>query len=111
MLEAGIPKLCPKWTKTLKQAASGKYERWYGDGECEVRAEPDPDESDDAEFIQPGTYRTRGQLDNCYWERATKAGEIIDNNFANAAREITVTIRPSDGLFKSEGCGIWKPVK
>lgn len=111
MLEAGIPKLCPEWTKTLKQAVSGEYERWYGDGEYEVRAKPDPDESDDEAFIQPGTYRTRGKLDNCYWERATRAGEIIDNSFANAARDITVTIRPSDGLFKSEGCGIWKPVK
>ncbi|MFF7025733.1 hypothetical protein ACFY97_32555 [Streptomyces klenkii] len=106
VLEVGIPKLCPKWTKTLEEAVSGDYEVWFGSGGYEVKAHSKPD----ADAIAPGTYRTRGDLENCYWERLTKAGDIIDNNFASAAREITVSVQPSDGLFKSEGCGVWKPV-
>ncbi|WP_326590245.1 hypothetical protein [Streptomyces sp. NBC_01294] len=107
VLEAGIPKLCPTWTKTLKEAASGDYEVWFSSGGYEVNSELKPGEN----MIKPGTYRIKGDLKNCYWERLTRSGEIIDNNFASAAREITVTIRASDGLFRSEGCGgAWKPV-
>ncbi|MEU9085280.1 hypothetical protein [Streptomyces sp. NPDC048357] len=107
VLEAGIPKLCPTWTKTLKEAVSGDYEVWFSNGDYEVSSKPKPGE----ESIKPGTYRIKGDLKNCYWERLTRSGEIIDNNFASAAREITVTIRASDGLFRSEGCGgAWKPV-
>lgn len=109
-LSAGVPKLCPKWTWAVKAAKSGTYERWFGDGEYEVRSAA-PSKGDVGATIPPGTYRTRGRLNDCYWERATAAGEILDNNFANAARDITVTIRPSDGMFKSDSCGTWKPVK
>jgi hypothetical protein len=46
--------------------------------------------------ITPGTYKmtasTPGEVvQDCYWERATTTGEIIDNNVAGAATEITVT--------------------
>lgn len=50
-------------------------------------------------------------MKDCYWERTTKSGNIIDNNLATSAREITVTIRTSDGQFTSERCAVWKPVK
>lgn len=108
ILEAGIPKLCPTWTKSLREAVSGDYEIWFGNGDYEVSSEPKSTE----ESIKPGTYKIKGDLENCYWERLTRSGEIIDNNFASAAREITVTVRASDGLFRSEGCeGAWKPAK
>ncbi|MFJ8364181.1 hypothetical protein [Streptomyces sp. NPDC093984] len=42
ILEFGVPKLCPKWTSTVKQAASGHYERWLSGGEYEVTANPKP---------------------------------------------------------------------
>lgn len=107
-LKAGVPKLCPKWEATVKRALSGHYERWFSDGTFEVKASPAVGAG--AEEVAPGTYRTKGDLDGCYWERSTRGGNIIANSFASAAREITVTIAPSDGLFKAENCGTWKPV-
>ncbi|MFI0929697.1 hypothetical protein ACH4TP_38100 [Streptomyces sp. NPDC021012] len=109
ILQAGIPKLCPKWTATLKQAVSGKYERWFGNGTYVVSSKPAKDGED--ETIPPGTYQAVGKMDGCYWERTTEGGEIIDNNFATSARRITVTIRSSDGQFTSERCEVWKPVR
>ncbi|MFE6126741.1 hypothetical protein ACFQ6Q_00490 [Streptomyces sp. NPDC056437] len=112
MLLFGVPKLCPKWTSVVKQAASGRYDRWYGSGTFKVTASPapwDPSTEEDPE-IAPGTYRTAGDLEDCYWERTSKSGEILDNNFATSAQSITVTIREKDGQFTSRSCGTWKPV-
>ncbi|MFD9593038.1 hypothetical protein ACFWA9_09810 [Kitasatospora sp. NPDC059973] len=100
ILISGVPMLCPKWTEIIKQATEGNFERSYGNGDYEVGKE-----------IKPGKYRTSGDLKNCYWARLTISGEIIDNNFAPAAREITVTIQKGDGLFTTKGCGAWKAVK
>ncbi|MFD5327579.1 hypothetical protein [Streptomyces sp. NPDC127092] len=109
ILQAGIPKLCPKWSTVLKQAVSGKYDRWFGNGTYVVSSKPAAD--GDGDTIPPGTYRAEGKMENCYWERTSESGEIIDNNFATSARKITITIRSSDGQFTSEGCEVWKPVK
>jgi hypothetical protein len=58
--------------------------------------------------IKPGTYHTFGPTSDCYWERATRNGDIIANNFvSNAPGGVVVTIRPGDGAFKSEGCDLW----
>ncbi|RSS38906.1 hypothetical protein [Streptomyces sp. WAC08241] len=107
VLQAGVPKLCPKWTSAVKQAVSGDYDRWYGNGTYVVSSKAIAGERE----IPPGTYQTTGKLDDCYWERTSESGEIIDNNFATSARKITVTIRSSDGQFTTERCGTWKPVK
>ena len=106
VLRAGMPTLCPKWWPAAKRALGGGFVHTYSDGTYEVSAHP----KDYDREIAPGTYRVTGDLDGCYWERSTRSGDIIDNRFANAAREITVTIAPSDGLFKAEHCGTWKPV-
>lgn len=106
VLRAGMPTLCPKWWPTTKKALSGNFVHTYSDGTYEVTAKP----TDYGREIAPGTYRVEGDLDGCYWERSTRGGNIIANNFASAAREITVTIASSDGLFKAERCGTWKPV-
>lgn len=133
MLRAGVPKPCPKWTATVKAAVSGRYERWFTDGTYVVAADepkantsgpPDPDDfvtgqdggrsagEEAKETIPPGTYRTKGRMKDCYWERTAKDGEIIDNRFATSAQEdITVTIRASDGQFTSTNCAVWKPAK
>ncbi|MDX3343519.1 hypothetical protein PV409_36780 [Streptomyces sp. ME02-6979.5a] len=115
MLLAGVPKLCPKWTSAVKQAVSGKYERWFGDGTYVVSSKQptaeELEEDEDLVTIPPGTYRASGRMEDCYWERTSEAGEIIANNFATSARSITVTIAPSDGQFTSERCAVWKPVR
>ncbi|MEU0163690.1 hypothetical protein ABZ154_34175 [Streptomyces sp. NPDC006261] len=81
-LLVGVPKLCPKWTKAVKEAASGSYERWYGDGTYVVSSKmPSAEELSEGEGlpIPPDTYRAQGRMEDCYWERTSKGGEIIDN--------------------------------
>lgn len=55
--------------------------------------------------IQPGIYRTTGDVQNCYWERLDSAGEIIDNNFVSAATQAEVTVQASDFSVHFSGCG------
>lgn len=113
MLSVGVPKLCPEWSKAVKQAVAGKYERWFGNGTYVVSSKPPTAEEaeEDVVTIPPGTYRAKGRMEDCYWERTSKGGEIIDNQFATSAQSITVTIAPSDGQFTAERCGVWKSVK
>lgn len=113
-LLVGVPKLCPKWTSTVKAAASGRYERWFGNGTYVVSSKvPSAEELSEGEGlpIPPGTYRAQGRMEDCYWERTSKGGDILDNQLATSAQSITVTIAPSDGQFTSERCAVWKPVK
>ncbi|MFG2677039.1 hypothetical protein [Streptomyces sp. NPDC048445] len=112
VLQAGIPKLCPKWEPVLKQAVSGRYDRWFGDGTYVVSSKaPTAAEAEEGvETIPPGTYRAKGRMQDCYWERTSKGGDIIANNLATSAQSITVTIAASDGQFTSERCAVWKPV-
>ncbi|MFF2411872.1 hypothetical protein [Streptomyces sp. NPDC058092] len=107
VLRVGVPKLCPDWSKTVAKALGGEADRSYSGGTYKVKADPGTD--DDA--IAPGTYRTTGALEDCYWERTSKAGKILDNSFSSSAQEITVTIRATDGQFTTRDCGVWKPVK
>lgn len=60
--------------------------------------------------IQPGTYRTTGQFEDCYWEISDAAGNIMDNNFATFATDITVTIPPTAAGFTTNRCGGWMKV-
>lgn len=111
VLKVGVQKLCPKWDPTLKSALSGRYDRWFSDGDYEVKAKPGPaDPESDVVEVAAGSYRTRGDLADCYWERTSQSGEIIANQLATQAREITVTVRAGE-LFTSQSCGTWKPVK
>lgn len=62
--------------------------------------------------VKPGTYeptahRTGGRVGDCYWERATAGGDILANKIITAATKVRVTIRRSDGMFTSRGCGNW----
>lgn len=84
--------LCPKYEQDL---ADSKHA--FEDGTYSVSDE-----------VKPGTYRTFGPTADCYWERSTGNGDIIDNAFiSNAQKGARVTIRSSDGGFKSEGCDLW----
>lgn len=118
ILRAGMPSLCPKWSKVALKALGGDYEWTYPDNTYVVKAKPkrpdhipDSDAEDVIQEIGPGMYRVKGQLEDCYWERTSRDGEILDNNLAAPAQEITVTIRAGDGQFRSENCGIWRAVK
>lgn len=113
VLQAGIPKLCANWVPTLKAAVSGRYDRWFTDGTYVVssKAPTAAEVEQDVETMPPGTYRAKGHMEDCYWERTSESGDIIDNNMATSAQSITVTIAASDGQFTSEGCAVWKPVK
>lgn len=111
ILEFGVPKMCPKWTKTVKAAVSGDYVRYISSGEYEVKAHPkpyDPDSDSDVQEIAPGTYVARGHFSDCYWERTAADGNIIANQFVTQATRLTVTLRVGE-LFKNE-CGTFKPV-
>lgn len=57
--------------------------------------------------IEPGTYRTVGPVDGCYWETLDDAGEINDNNFVNAAPQVIMRVRTSDYAVNMDGCGVW----
>ncbi|MER5916972.1 hypothetical protein ABT124_43140 [Streptomyces sp. NPDC001982] len=111
ILKFGVPKLCPKWTKAVKSAAAGDYVRYISGGEFEVKTNPkpfDPNGESDVQEIGPGTYVATGDISDCYWERTSQSGDIIDNQFVTQARRITVTLRVGE-LFKNDGCGTFKP--
>jgi len=106
VLRGGVPLLCSEWSGTVREVL-GAGVRFYSDGTYVVKAKPAADE----EEIAPGAYRVVGALEDCYWERTSKAGDILDNGFVTSAQDIRVTIRASDGQFTARGCGVWKPVK
>jgi hypothetical protein len=61
--------------------------------------------------IAPGTYRSTGNADgSCHWERTKDAGHGLDPVIAGntVTGTAVVTIRSSDGYFRTTGCGDWK---
>lgn len=61
--------------------------------------------------IKPGVWQTAPGVRDCYWERTTGGGEILDNAFVTFAPEgVTVTVEASDGAFTAENCGLWTRV-
>ena len=93
--------ICPGQQYAFDNAKSGTYAvapplAQFGDGTWIV-----------GEDVQPGTYRTQGRVDGCYWARLTAGGEVIDNNFISAALQAVVIVEASDALIESSGCGTW----
>ena len=62
--------------------------------------------------IPAGAYQLQvdGGISDCYWERSTAAGDIIDNNFITFASEGPVVQVFAGEGFTSERCGVWKKV-
>jgi len=67
--------------------------------------------------IEPGKYKTAGPADTrywpmCYWARlkdtSGELGSIIAND--NIRGQTTVTIKPGDGAFETNGCQPWVKV-
>jgi hypothetical protein len=103
VLQEGVTRFCPARAKTLEAAVEGTYARWFTDGTYDVGA--------GADQMPAGTYRTTGALRECYWERTSRSGKVLDNAFATSAQEIRVTVRAGDGQFTTRSCGSWKPVR
>ncbi|HEX9229519.1 MAG TPA: PASTA domain-containing protein [Arthrobacter sp.] len=60
--------------------------------------------------MQPGTYRTKAGISDCYWSRNTGGGNIIANDFVGfAPNGVTVTVRAGEG-FESSRCGTWTKI-
>lgn len=60
--------------------------------------------------IPAGTWRTVKPVSNCYWERSTGNGDIIENNFINHAPDgATVTVNDGEG-FTTQRCGFWERI-
>ncbi|WP_127553985.1 hypothetical protein [Actinoplanes sp. OR16] len=91
---------CPQYLKAWNKAKNGVTE-----GSYEVGTE-----------IKAGTYQTTahlidGRVTDCYWERSGKNGDIIANAFVIATKKVSVTVRSSDEMFTSKGCGNWQKIK
>lgn len=97
--EPAIRYLCPSGAKALAAAKLG-----FSDGNYAVVKKV----TDPLRQIRPGRYRTMPGARDCYWSRLTKGGSTIDNDFVDfASGGVRVTIRASDGGFKSDGCTAW----
>lgn len=61
--------------------------------------------------VPPGTYHTSGPSGamGCYWEREKNTNGDFDSILANdySKGPTTVTIKSSDGAFKTTGCEPW----
>lgn len=61
--------------------------------------------------VPPGTYRTAGPIDSlgCYWDREKDTSGSLDALIANdiVKGPTVVTIKATDGAFKSSGCQPW----
>jgi hypothetical protein len=60
--------------------------------------------------MEPGIWKTKAGVKDCYWSRNTGAGDIIANNFVGFAPDgVTVSVYPGEG-FQSQRCGIWTKI-
>lgn len=65
--------------------------------------------------LKAGRYTTKVPADvfSCHWERMRDAGgtsqSTIEEGLSKPGARVTVTIRSTDKLFKSELCGTWTP--
>jgi len=62
--------------------------------------------------IEPGTYRSLGTSNSCYWERLRGFGGTLDDIIANfiGPNPTIVAIAPTDAGFRSDRCGSWTKI-
>lgn len=88
--------LCPNHpqARVLQQLAAGDI---VGDGTFTV-----------GQTIKPGRWVSVPGVKDCYWERTSRSGSTLANDFVSfAPGGVPVTILPSDGGFVSQGCVAW----
>lgn len=60
--------------------------------------------------MEPGTWKTKPGVKDCYWSRSTGGGDIITNDIVDFAPDgVTVTVFAGEG-FKSSRCGTWTKI-
>jgi hypothetical protein len=61
-----------------------------------------------AEFV-PGTYRSSGNTESCYWARARSADGELSSIIINeiSTGQLVVTINATDVVFHTSGCTTW----
>lgn len=60
--------------------------------------------------MEPGTWKTKPGVKDCYWSRSSGSGDIIDNDIIDYAPEgVTVAVQAGEG-FKSSRCGTWTKI-
>lgn len=101
-LASAMPSGLPAAPATTAAAAAGPLQ---GDGTWLVPSE-----------VAPGTYRAKVPADSfgCYHARlkepSEELGAVIANGNVSAGGTATVTIKKTDGAFKSQGCGAWTKI-
>lgn len=95
-LKIGMPILCPKFNDQRDAVASGTAD--LENGSYAVGNRP--------EAMAPGTWKAMGPANDCYWERTSPGGDIVDNNMVTHATEMTVTVAASDGSVTFQQCPI-----
>jgi hypothetical protein len=76
--------------------AAGSLGSSSGDGSYQVGTD-----------IQPGTYHTNGVGKLCYADTTDASGTIINQEVQHGP--VTFVINPAAKIFKTSGCGTWKP--
>ncbi|MFD7442350.1 hypothetical protein [Streptomyces sp. NPDC059909] len=90
---------CKDWEAVDEKAKGSPKSEMKGDGGMfKVGAD-----------IAPGTYKSTGNDDMCYWERSKDASHSTDAIIANenAKGAAIVKIAPGDAYFKTTGCKDW----
>jgi hypothetical protein len=93
--DTGTPTSTPNRALTATARAFAQLIAPHGDGFYLVGVD-----------IAPGLWRSNGTGNDCYWERLTRTGDIIDNHFGLAGG--TVNISTTDFQFHAQDCGQWE---
>lgn len=98
--EDRAPQVLPESLAPFQTQANGATADWFSDGQFAIGA-----------YVIPGTYETTPEWEGCYWEIATdfsgRPGTIVTNGTAEPGERIQITLRPTDTVIKSRGCGTW----
>ncbi|MGW4057798.1 hypothetical protein ACWEGE_05940 [Amycolatopsis sp. NPDC004747] len=92
--QVGIPILCPTFAKDIDAALTGLATK--SNATYEVGRGPGK--------IAPGKWKAARAASDCYWERTSAAGDIIDNKFVTHATTLIVTVGRGDGSVTFQGC-------
>ncbi|MFJ8917801.1 hypothetical protein, partial [Amycolatopsis sp. NPDC102389] len=92
--QIGIPILCPTFAKDIDAALKGLATK--SDGTYEVGQGPGK--------IAPGKWKAVRAANDCYWERTSATGDIIDNKFVTHATTMIINVRRTDGSVTFQGC-------
>ena len=91
---------------SVESASPTAPAREMSNGTYEISTKLTDTGDEDRGVALPGTYVLVDPSPDCYWERSTAGGDIIENRFVTAAKKLTVRVRVGE-LFTSRDCGTW----